>query len=59
MLTGNKDVDRKILNELEDKDLVNACQINKKAHTLCNDQVFWMNRVSEVWLCWRRQPKKI
>ena len=45
MLTGNKDVDRKILNELEDKDLVNLCQVNKKAKSLCNDQVFWMNRV--------------
>ena len=45
MLTGNKDVDRKILNELEDKDLVNVCQTNKKANSLCNDQVFWMNRV--------------
>ncbi len=45
MLTGNKDVDRKILNNLEDKDLVNVCQTNKKANSLCNDQVFWMNRV--------------
>ncbi len=45
MLTGNKDVDRKILNELEDVDLVRVCQTNKKANTLCNDQVFWMNRV--------------
>ncbi len=45
MLTGNKDVDRKILNELDDKDLVNVCQTNKKANSLCNDQVFWMNRV--------------
>ena len=45
MLTGNKDVDRKILNELEDKDLVNVCQANKQANSLCNDQVFWMNRV--------------
>ncbi len=45
MLTGNKDVDRKILNELDDKDLVNVCQTNKKAQSLCNDQVFWMNRV--------------
>ncbi len=45
MLTGNKDVDRKILNNLEDKDLVNLCQVNKKAQSLCNDQVFWMNRV--------------
>ncbi len=45
MLTGNKDVDRKILNNLEDEDLVNVCQVNKKAQLLCNDQVFWMNRV--------------
>ncbi len=45
MLTGNKDVDRKILNELDDVDLVNVCQVNKKAQSLCNDQVFWMNRV--------------
>ena len=45
MLTGNKDVNRKILNELEDKDLVNVCQTNKNANSICNDQVFWMNRV--------------
>ena len=45
MLTGNKDVDRKILNKLEDKDLVKACQVNKYADSICNDQVFWMNRV--------------
>ncbi len=44
-LTGNKDVDRKILNELEDKDLVKFCTVDKKANSLCNDQVFWMNRV--------------
>ncbi len=45
MLTGNKDVDRKILNILDDKDLVNVCKTNKKANIICNDQVFWMNRV--------------
>ncbi len=44
-LTGNKDVDRKILNELDDKDLVKFCVVDKQANTLCNDQVFWMNRV--------------
>ena len=44
MLTGNKDVDRKILNNLEDKDLVNVCQTNKQADSICN-QVFWMRRV--------------
>ncbi len=41
----NKDVDRKILNQLNDKDLVNFCAADKKANSLCNDQVFWMNRV--------------
>ena len=45
MLTGNKDVDRKILNELEDVDLMKACQVYKHAHSICKDQVFWMNRV--------------
>ncbi len=45
MLTGNKDVDRKIFNELDDVDLVRVCQVNKQAESLCNDQVFWMNRV--------------
>ena len=30
MLTGNKDVDRKILNELGDVDLVKKCQVNKQ-----------------------------
>ncbi len=45
MLTGIKYLDRKTLNELDDVDLVNACRANKKAELLCNDQVFWMNRV--------------
>ncbi len=45
MLSGNKDVDRILLNKLEDEDLVNVCQTNKKAQSICNDQVFWMNRV--------------
>ena len=45
MLTGNKDIDRKILNKLEDKDLVRVCKVNKEANSLCNDQVFWMNRI--------------
>ncbi len=44
-MIGNKDIDRKILNQLDDEDLVNMCQVNKKTHSLCNDQVFWMNRV--------------
>ena len=40
-----QDVDFKILNELEDKDLVSYCKLNKAAETLCNDQGFWLNRI--------------
>ena len=43
--TGNKDVDRMILNRLEDKDLVSVCQTNTKANQICNDQTFWMKRI--------------
>ena len=38
-------MDKKILNELEDNNLVKVCRVNKEANSLCNDQVFWMNRV--------------
>ena len=44
-MIGNKDIDRKLLNKLDDKDLVNMFQVNKKIQSLSNDQVFWMNRV--------------
>src|SRR5665648_856485 len=45
MLTGNKNIDTKILNQLEDRDLVNVCQTNKLADQLCKDQTFWLNRI--------------
>ena len=45
MLTGNKDVDLKILNNLEDKDLVNLCSVNRYSRRLCNDEYFWLNRI--------------
>ena len=45
MLTGNKNIDIKILNELEDVDLVKFFQVNKQGNSICEDQVFWMNRV--------------
>ena len=45
MLTGIKDLDYVILNELEDRDLVNICQVNKEASKLCDDQTFWLNRI--------------
>lgn len=45
MLTGIRDVDYKILNELDDKSLVNFCSVNKKADEYCDDQSFWLNRI--------------
>ncbi|GAH14293.1 unnamed protein product [marine sediment metagenome] len=46
LLTGNKDVDFKILSELEDNDLIKMCNINKEAIQLCNNnQNFWLNRI--------------
>ena len=45
MLTGIKDVDINILNKLEDKDLVNICQTNKKADEICKDEGFWLQRI--------------
>ena len=44
-LTGIREVDHKILNNLDDKSLVNFCQTDKKADEYCNDQTFWMNRI--------------
>ena len=45
MLTGVKDLDYAILNELEDKDLVSFCSVNKDANKICLDQTFWLNRI--------------
>ena len=43
--TGIKDVDLKILMELDDKDLIRTCATNKELHRICNvDQSFWRNR---------------
>ncbi len=45
LLTGVKDLDIKILNELEDVDLIKICQMNKAADAICTSQIFWLNRI--------------
>ena len=47
ILTGVKDVDWQILNELNDKSLVNACQSSKQINKICNDDMFWFQRTIE------------
>lgn len=43
--TGIKDLDLKILMEIDDKDLIKACATNKELYRICNvDQGFWRNR---------------
>ena len=44
-LTGNKNLDIDILNQLDDKDLVSFCKTSKYANQLCNDQILWQRRV--------------
>jgi len=40
-----KDLNYKILLELDDKDLVNFCQTSKRARNYCNDDSFWLQRI--------------
>lgn len=40
-----KDIDPIILNNLDDKDLISYCRVNKEANRLCKDQGFWRNRL--------------
>ena len=45
MLTGVKDLDFEILNQLDDKSLISFCSVNQEAQNLCNSQTFWQRRV--------------
>jgi len=44
-LTGNKDTDEKILNELDDESLGKLCQINSKVKSICDNDLFWRRRI--------------
>ncbi len=44
LLTGIKDVDLKILEELNDQELFSFCLVNTEANKLCSNEVFWRNR---------------
>lgn len=43
-LTGIKDLDFIILQNISDQDLGNFCRMNKEARKLCTDDTFWRNR---------------
>ena len=44
-LSKIRDVDLKILSELDDYDLLNYCKTHKYGSELCNNEDFWRNRV--------------
>lgn len=43
--TGIKDVDLKIISQLEDHEIGKVCQANKYVSRLCEDESFWLNRL--------------
>lgn len=46
--TGTKDIDLKILSDLDDRDLLNFCisdPKNKYIKKLCENEIFWRNRL--------------
>ena len=44
-LTGVRDVDIKIIESLDDKNLLNACQTNRSFALICKDPIFWKQRL--------------
>lgn len=43
-MIGVKDLDRKILLELDDRSLLKACQVDSRYRQLCSDEKFWQIR---------------
>lgn len=48
-LTGNKNLDIDIINQLSDNDLVAVCQVNIYIRNLCNSNTLWMKRISKIY----------
>lgn len=48
-LTGNKNVDIEIINQLSDEDLTKVCQVNSYIRNLCNDNTLWRRRISLIY----------
>ena len=44
LLTGIRDVNLKILQDLNDEELFSFCIVNKEANKLCENEDFWRNR---------------
>lgn len=48
-LTGVKDIDLEIMNNLDDRSLLTLCKVsNRYIHELCNNEAFWRNRFIKI-----------
>ena len=45
MFSGNKDTDKLILQELDDRSLLSACSTNSYFEQICKEESFWLNRL--------------
>lgn len=48
-LTGIKDVDMKIIDNLNDIELGKVCRTNKYVKDLCDSEIFWINRILRIY----------
>jgi len=48
-LSGIRDVDMKIIDKLDDKELIKVCQVNKYVKSLCDNEMFWLNRIIRIY----------
>jgi hypothetical protein len=52
IFTNIPEVDVKILNNLNDKELSSMCRLNNYVATLCNRDDLWQNRIAYIF--WRK-----
>jgi hypothetical protein len=45
---GNKDVDRELMMHLNDRELGLVCAVNRYAKSLCDEPIFWRNRIMRI-----------
>jgi len=58
MTTGIKDVDLKILSELDDMSLLNFCKTSTYGKKLCENEIFWFNRTLSKYGKVEKNPKR-
>jgi hypothetical protein len=58
-LTGIKDADMKIIDNLNDIELGKVCRTNKYVKDLCNSEIFWINRIRRIYSVTSQELKQM